>query len=80
MTPVSGPHLTPDDFDADVAREREAFTGRSGSYEAGLARLEAQRNLRPLGDVIVLMPPLAMEVADLRKIVDAVAVEVREIQ
>ena len=36
--------------------------------------------LRPLGDVIVLMPPLAMETGDLRKIVDAVAAEVREIK
>ena len=36
--------------------------------------------LRPLGDVIVLMPPLAMEVGDLRKIVDAVAAGVREIK
>lgn len=32
--------------------------------------------LRPLGDVIVLMPPLAMELDDLRKIVEAVKVEV----
>jgi adenosylmethionine-8-amino-7-oxononanoate aminotransferase len=32
--------------------------------------------LRPLGDVIVLMPPLAMEAGDLRKIVGAVASEV----
>jgi len=32
--------------------------------------------LRPLGDVIVLMPPLAMELQDLKKIVDAVRVEV----
>jgi adenosylmethionine---8-amino-7-oxononanoate aminotransferase len=36
--------------------------------------------LRPLGDVIVIMPPLAMEADDLRKIVDAVAAEVREIK
>ncbi len=32
--------------------------------------------LRPLGDVIVIMPPLAMEVDDLRKIVDAVKIEI----
>jgi adenosylmethionine-8-amino-7-oxononanoate aminotransferase len=32
--------------------------------------------LRPLGDVIVLMPPLAMGVGDLRTIVDAVQAEV----
>jgi adenosylmethionine-8-amino-7-oxononanoate aminotransferase len=36
--------------------------------------------LRPLGDVIVIMPPLAMETEDLRKIVDAVATEVRQIK
>jgi adenosylmethionine---8-amino-7-oxononanoate aminotransferase len=35
--------------------------------------------LRPLGDVIVLMPPLAMDVDDLRTIVDAVAAEVAEL-
>jgi adenosylmethionine-8-amino-7-oxononanoate aminotransferase len=32
--------------------------------------------LRPLGDVIVLMPPLAMELEDLRKIVDAIMAEI----
>ena len=32
--------------------------------------------LRPLGDVIVLMPPLAMELDDLRRIVSAVKTEV----
>jgi adenosylmethionine-8-amino-7-oxononanoate aminotransferase len=32
--------------------------------------------LRPLGDVIVLMPPLAMPAADVRRLVDAVAAEV----
>jgi adenosylmethionine-8-amino-7-oxononanoate aminotransferase len=36
--------------------------------------------VRPLGDVLVLMPPLAMETADLRKIVDAVATEVAAIR
>ncbi|HEY1921930.1 MAG TPA: adenosylmethionine--8-amino-7-oxononanoate transaminase [Tepidisphaeraceae bacterium] len=35
--------------------------------------------LRPLGDVIVLMPPLAMGVEDLRKIVAAVATEIEQI-
>jgi adenosylmethionine-8-amino-7-oxononanoate aminotransferase len=35
--------------------------------------------LRPLGDVIVLMPPLAMGTDDLRTIVDTVAAEVRQI-
>jgi adenosylmethionine-8-amino-7-oxononanoate aminotransferase len=32
--------------------------------------------IRPLGDVIVLMPPLAMEIADLRIIVEAISAEV----
>jgi adenosylmethionine-8-amino-7-oxononanoate aminotransferase len=32
--------------------------------------------LRPLGDVIVLMPPLAMELSDLRKIIDALKIEI----
>lgn len=32
--------------------------------------------IRPLGDVVVLMPPLAMEMDDLEKIVDAVSHEV----
>ena len=36
--------------------------------------------LRPLGDVIVLMPPLAMGVGDLRRIVDALAAELRELE
>ena len=35
--------------------------------------------IRPLGDVIVLMPPPAMEVEDLKKIVDAVRVEIDRI-
>jgi adenosylmethionine-8-amino-7-oxononanoate aminotransferase len=33
--------------------------------------------IRPLGDVIVLMPPLAMGGEDLRRLVDAVEVEIR---
>ncbi|MGE5610197.1 MAG: adenosylmethionine--8-amino-7-oxononanoate transaminase [Bacillota bacterium] len=36
--------------------------------------------LRPLGDVIVMMPPLAMEVDDLRRIVTALATELRELR
>jgi adenosylmethionine---8-amino-7-oxononanoate aminotransferase len=35
--------------------------------------------LRPLGDVIVLMPPLAMDIPDLQKIVKAVQIEVATI-
>jgi adenosylmethionine-8-amino-7-oxononanoate aminotransferase len=31
--------------------------------------------VRPLGDVVVLMPPLAMGVDDLRRVVDAVRAE-----
>jgi adenosylmethionine-8-amino-7-oxononanoate aminotransferase len=36
--------------------------------------------LRPLGDVIVFMPPLAMGLDDLRQIVNAVAQEVRALE
>jgi adenosylmethionine-8-amino-7-oxononanoate aminotransferase len=36
--------------------------------------------LRPLGDVIVLMPPLAMEVDDLRRIVMALGAELKELR
>ncbi len=35
--------------------------------------------IRPLGDVIVLMPPLAMPVEDLRRIVEAVRLEVQTV-
>src|SRR5581483_5576858 len=35
--------------------------------------------LRPLGDVIVLMPPLAMGEGDLKRIVDAVRVEIERV-
>ena len=35
--------------------------------------------LRPLGDVIVIMPPLAMEVDDLQTTVDALAAELKEL-
>ena len=34
--------------------------------------------LRPLGDVIVLMPPLAMPVSDLQRIVDTVKIEIEK--
>jgi adenosylmethionine-8-amino-7-oxononanoate aminotransferase len=36
--------------------------------------------LRPLGDVIVIMPPLAMEAADLRRIMDAVTIELTSLE
>jgi adenosylmethionine-8-amino-7-oxononanoate aminotransferase len=36
--------------------------------------------IRPLGDVIVLMPPLAMGTDDLRRLVNAVAEELRQLQ
>ncbi len=35
--------------------------------------------IRPLGDVVVLMPPLAMGVEDLRTIVSAVRTEINKI-
>jgi adenosylmethionine-8-amino-7-oxononanoate aminotransferase len=56
---------------------RRPFDPRS---RIGHAVCAAVRNhgviLRPLGDVIVIMPPLAMRVDDLRTMVDAVAAEV----
>jgi adenosylmethionine-8-amino-7-oxononanoate aminotransferase len=36
--------------------------------------------LRPLGDVLVIMPPLTMTVAELRQVVDAVTAEISAIQ
>jgi adenosylmethionine---8-amino-7-oxononanoate aminotransferase len=42
--------------------------------------LEARRRgaiVRPLGDVIVLMPPLSISKADLRRLVDIVAESIR---
>lgn len=36
--------------------------------------------IRPLGDVLVLMPPLAMGLEDLRTIVDAIAAELAELK
>ena len=43
--------VTPDDFDAFVAREREVFEDRYGSYANAAARLLIQGNLRPVRDV-----------------------------
>jgi len=43
--------VTPDDFDAFVAGERDAFELRFGSYEEAAVRLAAQGNLRPLKSV-----------------------------
>ncbi len=49
----------------------------------GAAVCAAVRNhgviIRPLGDVLVLMPPLAMGVDDMRRIVDAVRIEVAKL-
>ena len=43
--------VTPDDFDAFVAREREVFEDRYGSYADAAAGLLIQGNLRPVRDV-----------------------------
>ena len=43
--------VTPDDFDAFVARERAVFEDRYGSYDRALERVEAQGNLAPLKEV-----------------------------
>jgi adenosylmethionine-8-amino-7-oxononanoate aminotransferase len=56
---------------------REAFGPKRRVGAAVCARLRKHGVLlRPLGDVVVLMPPLAMGLEDLEKIVTAVRVEV----
>jgi len=56
---------------------RERFDPRLRVGAAVCARVRRHGViLRPLGDVIVLMPPLAMGLEDLKKIVDAVRAEV----
>jgi adenosylmethionine-8-amino-7-oxononanoate aminotransferase len=56
---------------------REPFDARLRVGAAVCARVRSRGViLRPLGDVIVLMPPLAMGLEELKKIVDAVRVEV----
>ena len=43
--------VTPDDFDAYVAAEREVFEDRFGRFEDAEARLATQGNLKPFRDV-----------------------------
>jgi adenosylmethionine-8-amino-7-oxononanoate aminotransferase len=58
-------------------RTRRAFDPRRRIGAEVCARIRRHGViLRPLGDVIVLMPPLAMGLEDLKKIVDAVRTEV----
>jgi adenosylmethionine-8-amino-7-oxononanoate aminotransferase len=60
-------------------RTREPFDPRRRMGAAVCDRIHRGVILRPLGDVIVINPPLAMEPVDLQKIVAAVAEEVGNI-
>jgi adenosylmethionine-8-amino-7-oxononanoate transaminase len=60
-----------------VAQQHEGIKARKSAAAEVCARVRRHGViLRPLGDVVVLMPALAMEVADLRRMVDAVKTEV----
>jgi adenosylmethionine-8-amino-7-oxononanoate aminotransferase len=62
-------------------KSREPFDPR---LRVGAAICAAVRKhgviLRPLGDVIVLMPPLAMEIDDLSRLVNSVKREVEALK
>jgi adenosylmethionine-8-amino-7-oxononanoate aminotransferase len=58
-------------------RTRAPFDPRRRTGAAVCAAIRRHGVLiRPLGDVLVLMPPLAMELPDLQRLVDAVRIEV----
>jgi adenosylmethionine-8-amino-7-oxononanoate aminotransferase len=65
----------------ELVEDRQTRKPFDPRRRVGAAVCQAIRNhgviLRPLGDVVVLMPPLAMPVGDVERIVDAVAAEVR---
>lgn len=65
---------------ADKATKRPFDAARPVGHEvcAGIRRRGVI--LRPLGDVIVVMPPLAMGEEDLRVMIDAVGAELRELR
>ena len=65
---------------ADKATKRPFDAARRVGHEvcAGIRRRGVI--LRPLGDVIVVMPPLAMGEEDLRVMIDAVGAELRELR
>ncbi|HLL90520.1 MAG TPA: adenosylmethionine--8-amino-7-oxononanoate transaminase [Tepidisphaeraceae bacterium] len=64
----------------ELVEDRETRKAFDPRRRIGAAVCQAVRAhgviLRPLGDVIVLMPPLAMPVADVQRVVSAVAAEV----
>lgn len=61
---------------ADKATKRPFDPRRRAGAEVCMAARKHGVIIRPLGDVIVLMPPLAMGADDLGKIVEAVKIEV----
>jgi len=61
-------------------KTKEPFPARSRvGYRACLAMRKYGVILRPLGDVIVIMPPLSVKESELKKIVDAARRGIREI-
>jgi len=61
----------------DLVKERATRTGFAPELAMGARVCEAARGhgiiVRPLGDVVVLMPPLSVDEAEIRLLVDAVA-------
>jgi adenosylmethionine-8-amino-7-oxononanoate aminotransferase len=68
----------------ELVADKPTRTSFDRSLRTGAAICERIRRrgiiLRPLADTIILMPPLAMELDDLRTIVDAVAAEIGELR
>ena len=65
---------------ADKATKRPFDAARRVGHDVCVGIRRRGVILRPLGDVIVVMPPLAMGVEDLRKIVEAVGGELGELR
>jgi adenosylmethionine-8-amino-7-oxononanoate aminotransferase len=60
---------------------KQQFDGRRRVGAAVCAAIRAHRVIiRPLADTLVIMPPLAMPVADLRRIIDAIVIEVSRLR
>jgi adenosylmethionine-8-amino-7-oxononanoate aminotransferase len=61
-------------------RSKEPFAvDRRIGFEVAMAARRLGVFIRPLGDVIVLMPPLAISAAELRTLVEAVGESIREV-
>jgi adenosylmethionine-8-amino-7-oxononanoate aminotransferase len=61
-------------------KTKEPFPAKSrAGYRACLRMRDFGVILRPLGDVVVIMPPLSIKESELRKIVDAAYRGIREI-